>query len=78
MLDGKVYAVGGFNGCLRIRTVDLYDPQADSWQACVNMEVRRSTLGVAVLNDCIYAVRVTVSASGALGRRGERERGGRE
>ncbi|KAF0303651.1 Ring canal kelch [Amphibalanus amphitrite] len=56
VLDGKVYTVGGFNGCLRIRTVDLYNPQTDTWQGCVNMEVRRSTLGVAVLNDCIYAV----------------------
>lgn len=56
MLDGKVYTVGGFNGCLRIRTVDVYNPATDSWENCVNMEVRRSTLGVAVLNDCIYAV----------------------
>ncbi|XP_037084309.1 ring canal kelch homolog [Pollicipes pollicipes] len=56
VLDGKVYTVGGFDGCLRIRTVDLYNPASDTWQSCVNMEVRRSTLGVAVLNDCIYAV----------------------
>ena len=53
---GKVYAVGGFNGSLRVRTVDVYDPARDSWSSCASMEARRSTLGVATLNNCIYAV----------------------
>ena len=53
---GLVYAVGGFNGSLRVRTVDVYDPLRDVWSSAPNMEARRSTLGVAVLNDCIYAV----------------------
>lgn len=26
VLNDKVYAVGGFNGSLRVKTVDLYDP----------------------------------------------------
>ena len=47
---GLVYAVGGFNGSLRVRTVDVYDPVRDAWTAAPNMEARRSTLGVAVLN----------------------------
>ena len=54
--QGRVYAVGGFNGSLRVRTVDFYDPLRDAWSSAPNMEARRSTLGVAVLNDCIYAV----------------------
>jgi kelch-like protein 2/3 len=48
--------VGGFNGSLRVRTVDMYDPTADSWSSIASMEARRSTLGVAVMNDHIYAV----------------------
>ena len=56
MVRGLVYAVGGFNGSLRVRTVDVYDPARDSWSSAPNMEARRSTLGVAVLNDQIYAV----------------------
>ncbi|KAL0274518.1 UNVERIFIED_CONTAM: hypothetical protein PYX00_002618 [Menopon gallinae] len=56
VINGKVYAVGGFNGSLRVRTVDVYDPAHDTWLTCVNMEARRSTLGVAVLGNCIYAV----------------------
>lgn len=51
-----MYAVGGFNGSLRVRTVDIYDAAADQWSPCPEMEARRSTLGVAVLGNCVYAV----------------------
>ncbi|KZS14979.1 RING canal kelch protein [Daphnia magna] len=53
---GRIYAIGGFNGSLRVRTVDLYEPNLDQWFPAPDMETRRSTLGVAVLNNCIYAV----------------------
>lgn len=56
VLEDRVYAVGGFNGSLRVRTVDVYDASTDQWATCPSMEARRSTLGVAVLNNCIYAV----------------------
>ena len=56
LVCGRVYAVGGFNGSLRVRTVDLYEPNLDQWFPAPDMESRRSTLGVAVLNNCIYAV----------------------
>lgn len=56
VLGGRVYAVGGFNGSLRVRTVDIYDAAADQWSPCPEMEARRSTLGVAVLGNCVYAV----------------------
>lgn len=56
VVNGKVYAVGGFNGSLRVRTVDVYDPNTDTWQVAPSMEARRSTLGVAVIDSCIYAV----------------------
>ena len=66
LINGQVYAVGGFNGSLRVRTVDMYDPVKDSWTACPSMEARRSTLGVAVLNDLIYAVGGFDGSSGEL------------
>lgn len=40
MLNDKVYAVGGFNGSLRVRTVDVYDPATDQWSTCCSMEAR--------------------------------------
>jgi kelch-like protein 2/3 len=53
---GKTYAVGGFNGSLRVKTVDIFDPQTGKWTSGPPMNARRSTLGVAVLNNKIYAV----------------------
>jgi len=66
LINGLVYAVGGFNGSLRVRTVDMYDPLKDTWTSCPGMEARRSTLGVAVLNDLIYAVGGFDGSSGRL------------
>lgn len=45
VVNDKVYAVGGFNGSLRVKTVDLYDPTTDTWSCATSMEARRSTLG---------------------------------
>lgn len=56
LVDNKVYAVGGFNGSLRVKTVEVYDTQSDSWSTGPPMSARRSTLGVAVLGNKIYAV----------------------
>lgn len=55
-MGGCVYAVGGFNGSLRVRTVDCYDPTTDRWTSVSSMQDRRSTLGAAVLNGLLYAV----------------------
>lgn len=55
-MAGKVYAVGGFNGSLRVRTVDVYDGLKDLWSSVPSMQERRSTLGAAVLGDLLYAV----------------------
>lgn len=55
-VSGCVYAVGGFNGSLRVRTVDCYDPMMDRWTSVSSMQDRRSTLGTAVLNGLLYAV----------------------
>lgn len=55
-MAGHVYAVGGFNGSLRVRTVDVYDGVKNQWTSIASMQERRSTLGAAVLNDLLYAV----------------------
>ena len=55
-MAGNVYAVGGFNGSLRVRTVDVYDGVKDQWTSIASIQERRSTLGAAVLNDLLYAV----------------------
>lgn len=56
VINGFVYVVGGFNGFLRVRIVDVYDSVKDMWTFCFSMEVRRSILGVVVLYGNIYVV----------------------
>uniref|UniRef100_A0A8C6PAY3 Kelch like family member 2 n=1 Tax=Nothobranchius furzeri TaxID=105023 RepID=A0A8C6PAY3_NOTFU len=55
-MGGCVYAIGGFNGSLRVRTVDCYESVMDRWTSVSSMQDRRSTLGAAVLNGLLYAV----------------------
>ena len=40
VVRGRVYAVGGFNGALRVRTVDEYDPAKDKWASVASMDAR--------------------------------------
>jgi len=56
VFQGCIWAVGGFNGSLRVRAVEKYDPIEDSWTSGPVMEARRSTLGAAVLKGQLYAV----------------------
>lgn len=56
VLNGLIYVIGGFNGALRVRSVDIFDPVRRAWRAGANMEYRRSTLGVAALDGIIYAI----------------------
>lgn len=56
VLGGLMYVIGGFNGSLRVRSVEVYDLLRNTWHSGPNMECRRATLGVAVLNGLIYAV----------------------
>jgi len=56
VVNNQVYVCGGFNGSLRVRTVDVYDPVKDVWCTVQPMEARRSTLGAAVLDGMLYAV----------------------
>ena len=37
VLDGKIYAMGGYGWVGALDTVEVYDPQADSWQRVASM-----------------------------------------
>ena len=53
--------MGGSNGALRVQTADLYEPNLNQWSPVpdMTMDTDRSTFGVAVMNNNIYAVRLT-------------------
>ncbi|XP_017076911.2 kelch-like protein 18 [Drosophila eugracilis] len=54
VLNGKLYAFGGFNGTERLSTVEVYDPRKNKWSQGCAMLCKRSAVGVAALDDCIY------------------------
>ena len=43
-LNGKVYAVGGYDGCVFLRTVERYDPDTQKWETVAPMNVSGSII----------------------------------
>lgn len=59
-LRGQFYAVGGRNNtpgtAYDSDWVDRYDPVAEEWRPCAPMTVPRNRVGVAVMDELLYAV----------------------
>ena len=63
VLDGKIYAVGGYNrddGTLS--SVERYDPETNAWEAVAPMATAREYHVMAVLDGKLYAVGGTFSS----------------
>ncbi len=59
VIDNKVYFIGGsLNKGPCLNMVKIYDTETNTWSLGPPMKVRRSMLGVAVLENKIYAVRI--------------------
>ena len=59
--------VGGINDeGTELRSAEVYDPISRRWSALPVMVTRRAYVGVACLNNCIYAVGGWNEALGAL------------
>lgn len=56
VLDGLLYAVGGYNGQTTVNTVERFNPRTEEWTMVSEMTTARSMLGVASLNGHLYAV----------------------
>lgn len=56
VLNGLLYAVGGYNGQTTVNTVERYNPRTEEWTMICEMTTARSMLGVASLNGHLYAV----------------------
>jgi len=55
--DGKLYAVGGYNGDGgRRSSVERYDPVTNAWEEVAPMGTARAAHAMAVLNGKLYAV----------------------
>lgn len=55
-LNGFIYAMGGFNGEIRLNTVERYDPTTNQWTLIESMNYVRSDAHACVLNSKIYIV----------------------
>ena len=51
-----LFAVGGWCSGDAIASVERHDPQTGEWKMVAHMTKRRCGVGVAVLNDLLYAV----------------------
>ena len=55
VLDGKVYAVGGSDGSLRLSSVECFDATTNFWSFVAPMSTCRSGVGVGVMGGAMYA-----------------------
>lgn len=64
---GFIYVIGGISDeGMELRSAEVYDPISRRWSALPVMVTRRAYVGVACLNNCIYAVGGWNEALGAL------------
>jgi N-acetylneuraminic acid mutarotase len=59
VVDGKIYAVGGWNPFeepQRLDLVEVYDPVSDTWAKRADMPTRRDDVKVAVVRGIIYVL----------------------
>lgn len=50
MCEGKIYAMGGYNGRIRMNSAERYDPVINQWQMISPMQKQRSDASAAALN----------------------------
>lgn len=55
-LNGKLYAVGGYDGSVFLRSVECYDPVSKQWMALKAMNVKRSRVAVVATYGKLYAI----------------------
>ena len=63
VVDGKVFVIGGSlrleweeYGDMSLSTVEMYDPETDTWEGKANMPTVRSNVAVSVVDGKIYAI----------------------
>ncbi|CAM1324246.1 Uncharacterised protein r2_g3288 [Pycnogonum litorale] len=49
VVNGQLYAVGGFDGTTYLKTIEVYDQEQNQWKLCGSMNYRRLGGGVGVV-----------------------------
>jgi N-acetylneuraminic acid mutarotase len=56
VVDGKIYAIGGYNGTHRLDVNEMYDPATDTWTTKKSMPTARGGHAIAVYQNKIYVI----------------------
>lgn len=56
-----LWQVGGFDGSTGLNSAEMFDPRQQKWTMIASMSTRRSSVGVGVVNNLLYAVSFTYS-----------------
>lgn len=56
VLNGKIYALGGYNGESYMKNVEVYCRKSNQWKMATPMLERRSIFTTAVVDGKIYAI----------------------
>ena len=64
VLDGKLYAAGGWDANGILSSVERYDPASNTWEAVAAMGTARAGFGAAVLDGRLYAAGALRTDSG--------------
>ncbi|GAB6066852.1 kelch repeat-containing protein [Methylothermus subterraneus] len=56
VLDGKIFAIGGYDGQRSVAVVEVYDPDVDTWQPVASLSVPRDHLAAAAVGGRVYAI----------------------
>lgn len=54
MLDGYVFAVGGWEGRSRLDSVECYNPHANTWQFMESVKMAVTSPAVVALDGLLY------------------------
>ena len=49
VINKKIYVMGGFDGSHRLRSIEVYDPELDTWTFLSHMNVSRAGGAAAVI-----------------------------
>ena len=55
-LNGKLYAAGGYDGSVFLKSVECYNPAANEWTARKPMNVKRSRVALVSTYGKLYAI----------------------
>lgn len=59
VMHNRLYAFGGYNGCERLSTVEVFDPQQRVWSRVSRMHYKRRLVHVNLVNfiDCLASLK---------------------